>query len=217
MLFTPPRLVEIAAVAVMVSGPLRAAARRGETEASVVTLISASLLLSTITFATQFLHPLIDPWAWSHYDFLGQEPLGWVGKNEGVAAILAQALILAGTALLLNSGFRLRTGSLTFVFTLNGLLVTITKLHFEFVPVAIATSKALHRAFPDVTLEPKMVNLTEGTNGERLVSTNPFFENCIFTPRLSSVVSSAARRMAERKSAVAAVIFLSVSFGMTSS
>jgi IMP dehydrogenase len=35
--------------------------------------------------------------------------------------------------------------------------------------VAIATSKALHRAFPAVTLEPKMVNLTEGTNGERLV------------------------------------------------
>lgn len=35
--------------------------------------------------------------------------------------------------------------------------------------VAIATSKALHRAFPAITLEPKMVNLTEGTNGERLV------------------------------------------------
>src|SRR5438067_2677082 len=142
VLFTPPRLVEIAAVAVMVSGPLRAAARRGETEASVVTLISASLLLSTITFATQFLHPLIDPWAWSHYDFLGQEPLGWVGKNECVAAILAPALILAGTALLLNSGFRLRTGSLTFVFALNGLLVTITKLHFEFLPVLFLTGVA---------------------------------------------------------------------------
>ncbi|HET9410462.1 MAG TPA: hypothetical protein VFO75_01140 [Candidatus Dormibacteraeota bacterium] len=142
VLFTPPRLVEIAAVAVMVSGPLRAAARRGETEASVVTLLSASLLLSVITFATQFLHPLIDPWAWSHYDFLGQEPLGWLGKNEGVAAILAQALILAGTALLLNSGFKLRTGSLTFVFTLNGVLVVITKLHFEFVPVMILTGIA---------------------------------------------------------------------------
>lgn len=35
--------------------------------------------------------------------------------------------------------------------------------------VAVATSKALHRAFPAATLEPKMVNLTEGANGERLV------------------------------------------------
>src|SRR4029077_5140512 len=35
-LFTPPRLVEVAAAAIMVSGPLRAAARRGEITASVV-------------------------------------------------------------------------------------------------------------------------------------------------------------------------------------
>src|SRR3712207_6763144 len=39
----------------------------------------------------------------------------------------------------------------------------------------------------------------------------------ICTPLLSSVVSSAARRMADRKSAVAAAIFLSVSLGITSS
>ncbi len=129
----------------MVSGPLRAAARRGETEAGTVTLLSAALLLSTITFATQFLHPLIDPWASNGYDFLAQANaanLGWVGKNEGVAAILAQALILSGTALLLNSAFKLRMGSLTFVFTLNGALVTITKLHFEYLPVLVVTGLA---------------------------------------------------------------------------
>ena len=143
VLFTPPRLVEIAATAVMVSGPLRAAARRGETEAGFTTLISTALLLSVITFATQFIHPLIDPWAWLKYEFLdtihGNE---WLGENMGVAALLAQALILAGTALLLNSSFKLRPGSLTLVFTLNGALVTITKLHFEFLPVAVLTGLA---------------------------------------------------------------------------
>jgi hypothetical protein len=145
VLFTPPRLVEIAAAAVMASGPLRAAARRGETEAGVVTLVSASLLLSVVTFGTQFIHPLIDPWAWSGYEFLQQvhkAGLDWLGENVGVAALLAQALVLAGTGLLLNSGFRLRTGSLTFVFTINGALVTITKLHFQFIPVAILTGVA---------------------------------------------------------------------------
>src|SRR5712692_10475593 len=50
VLFTPPRLIEMAAAAVMVSGPLRAATRRGETTAGVVTLLSAALLISVLTF-----------------------------------------------------------------------------------------------------------------------------------------------------------------------
>src|SRR5947209_3202966 len=54
-------------------------------------------------------------------------------------------------------------------------------------------------------------------SGERLVSTRPFLLNWSRTPLLSSVVSSDARRIAERKSAVLAVIFLSVSLGITSS
>jgi hypothetical protein len=141
VLFTPPHLVEIAAAGVIVSGPLRAAARRGETAASMVTLTSAALLLSAFTFATQFIHPLIDPWAAANYQV--QTPgLQWVGENIGVAAILAQAGILAGTGLLLNSGFRLRLGSLTYVFTVNGIMVTITKTQFVLLPVAIATGIA---------------------------------------------------------------------------
>jgi hypothetical protein len=142
-LFTPPRLIEIAATVVMVSGPLRAAARRGDSTAGLVALISAALLLSTITFATQFIHPLIDPWAWSGYKLRSAiQGNDWIGKNMGVAAILAQGLILSGTALLLNSGFKLRIGSLTLVFTINGALVTITKLHFEFLPVMVLTGIA---------------------------------------------------------------------------
>ena len=142
-LFTPPHLVEMGAAAVMVSGPLRAAARRGESTAGPVTLTSAALLLSVLTFATQFIHPLIDPWAAGNYEFRAVIANGtWLGENIGVASILAQAVILAGTGLLLNSGFKLRPGSLTFVFTINGLLVTITKSHFYLVPVAVATGVA---------------------------------------------------------------------------
>lgn len=141
-LFTPPHLVLIAATAVMVSGPLRAAARRGETTASVDALVSAALLLSVITFATQFIHPLIDPWPLTGYQFVPADNLSWLGENMGVAAILAQALILAGTALLLNSGFNLRPGSMTLVFAVNGLFVTTSKLHYAYLPVMIATGIA---------------------------------------------------------------------------
>src|SRR5260370_11502597 len=114
-LFTPPRLVLIAAAAVMVSGPLRAAARRGETTAGFSTVVSAALLLSVFTFATQFVHPLIDPYALNGYSFVPTDGLSWLAENIGVAAILAQALILAGTGLLLHSGFKLSPGSVTLV------------------------------------------------------------------------------------------------------
>ena len=140
-LFTPPHIVEMGAAAVMVSGPLRAAARRGEAIASPVTLASAALLLSVLTFATQFIHPLIDPWGLARYEFRGQA-LPWVAENIGIAALLAQTAILAGTGLLLNSAFKLRPGSLTFVFTINAVLVCITKLHFEYLVVPIVTGVA---------------------------------------------------------------------------
>ncbi len=141
-LFTPPRLVLIAATAVMVSGPLRAAARRGETTAGISTLVSAALLLSVLTFATQFIHPLIDPYSLRGYRYTPIGDLKWLGENIGVASILAQALILAGTGLLLNSGFKLRPGSMTLVFAINGLFVMISKLQFEYMPVMIATGVA---------------------------------------------------------------------------
>jgi hypothetical protein len=141
-LFTPPHVIEIAAAAVMVSGPLRSAARRGEATAGVVTLISAALLLSVFTFATQFVHPLIDPWSSNDAQQIPASVDGWVAQNLGVVGILIQATILAGTGLLLNSGFKLRPGSLTLVFTINGLFVTITKTHFYLLPVAVATGLA---------------------------------------------------------------------------
>ena len=137
-LFTPPHLIEMGTAAVMVSGPLRAAARRGESLASPVTLISAALLLSVLTFATQFIHPLIDPWNLANYEFRAVAP-AWLEQNIGMAALLAQTAILAGTGLLLNSAFKLRPGSLTFVFTINGVFVCITKLHFILVVVPIVT------------------------------------------------------------------------------
>jgi hypothetical protein len=144
-LFTPPHLVEIAAAAVMVSGPVRAAARRGEAAASPVPLISVALLLSVLTFATQFAHPLVDPWAAKAFQYrisLQGIGLSWVADNLGVASVLAQSAILVATGLLLNSAFRLRFGSLTLVFAINGIFVTITKQSYQLLPVAIATGLA---------------------------------------------------------------------------
>jgi hypothetical protein len=142
LLFTPPNIVKVATAAVMVSGPLRAAARRGETTASVITLVSAALLLSVFTFATQFIHPLIDPWSSSDPSQVPTPVKQWVAQNLGVSALLVQATILAVTGLLLKSAFHLRPGSLTLVFIINGLLVTLTKTNWYLLPVPIVTGLA---------------------------------------------------------------------------
>jgi hypothetical protein len=141
-LFTPPHIVEIAAAAVMVSGPLRAAARRGDSTAGIVTLLSAALLLSVFTFATQFIHPLIDPWSSRDPNMLPAAVETWVGQNLGVSALLVQSTILAVTGLLLSSAFKLRPGSLTFVFTVNGIFVLLTKSRFELLLVPVAAGIA---------------------------------------------------------------------------
>jgi hypothetical protein len=142
LLFTPPNVVKIAAAAVMVSGPLRSAARRGEVTASVITLLSAALLLSVFTFATQFIHPLIDPWSSKDPAQIPALVDVWVAQNLGVSALLVQSTILAVTGLVLKSTFRLRPGSLTLVYTVNGLLVIVTKAHFYLLPTSIVAGLA---------------------------------------------------------------------------
>jgi hypothetical protein len=141
-LYSPPNIVKIAAAAVMVSGPLRASARRGDRTAGLFTLLSASLLLSVFTFATQFIHPLIDPWASADPKKLPATVERWVAQDLGVAALLVQSTILAVGGLLLNSAFKLRPGSLTFVFTVNGIFVLLTKSHFELLPISVVTGIA---------------------------------------------------------------------------
>ena len=142
LLFTPPNVIKISAAAVMVSGPLRAAARRGESPAGIITLTSAGLLLSVFTFATQFIHPLIDPWSASDPTQVPAAVPLWVAQNLGVSALLVQATILAVAGLLLNNVFRLRFGSLTLVFTVNGILAALTKTHIYLLPVAVLTGLA---------------------------------------------------------------------------
>src|SRR5258708_30177170 len=66
----------------------------------------------------------------------------WVAQALGVSALLVQSTILAVTGLVLKSTFRLRPGSLTLVFVVNGLLVVVTKTHFYLLPAAVAAGLA---------------------------------------------------------------------------
>jgi len=94
------------------------------------------------TFATQFIHPVIDPWSSSDPAQVPTPVKQWVAENLGVSALLVQATILAVTGLLLKSAFQLRPGALTVVFTINSLLVALTKTHWYLLPVPIVTGLA---------------------------------------------------------------------------
>jgi hypothetical protein len=100
-------------------------------------VISAAMLLSALTFFTQFAHPFRDPWAGVRVPRTGISD--WVVQDFGVAAILLQAGILTAVTLLLLRRFRVRPGSFTVMFLLNGVLLAFLKQHWEMLAVAAAT------------------------------------------------------------------------------
>src|ERR1700687_2965881 len=65
-LLSPPHLLLMLALGLIVTGPLRAAWRRPVSRAPFTAVISASLLLSMFTFFNQFDQPLVNTWAATH-------------------------------------------------------------------------------------------------------------------------------------------------------
>ena len=137
-LFSPPRVGEIVAGTLIVTGPLRAAWRRQDATAGLIAVVSAALLLSTITFATQFAHPFRDPWSGGPGPLTGPQ-LFWVAEDLGVAGLLIQGIALTAVFLLLIRRFTIRPGSFALIFLINGALVAGLKEHWYMVLAAAAT------------------------------------------------------------------------------
>ena len=140
-LLSPPHLVMATAGAVVVSGPPRAAAARGEEWASPATLVSAALLLSALSFVTQFAHPLIDLWAANRARRSAVAP-EWMMQNLGAASVLIQATLSVAVTLLLVRGFRLRPGSLALVLGLAAVPVLLLKQTWYLLPAPILAGAA---------------------------------------------------------------------------
>lgn len=152
-LLSPPRVGEVVAGTLMVTGPLRAAWRRRDEVAGLPAVISAALLLSTITFVTQFAHPFRDPWAAGTGPPAGFPNLyEWVAEDLGVAGLFLQGLALVAVFLLLMRSFRIRPGTFTLICVLNGALVAPLKEHWEMLLVALVTGVGADVAY--VWLQP---------------------------------------------------------------
>ncbi|HEX7263589.1 MAG TPA: hypothetical protein VF383_05375 [Candidatus Dormibacteraeota bacterium] len=134
-LFSPPHLFLMLTGGLIVSGPLRAAMRRGGNRASWPAIISGALTLSMLTFFLQFDQPLIDRWAAGTV----ADPRGpyWMEEELGMIGLILYAAMVAGLLVLLLRRFELPIGAVTVILTINAALVSPVANHTELVLVAL--------------------------------------------------------------------------------
>jgi hypothetical protein len=134
-LISPPHLLLMLALGMIVTGPLRAAWRRPGLKAPFTAVLSATLMLSMLTFFDQFDQPLVNVWAATH----GSAPVAIRYVEQlGILGIMVQTALLTGVILFLLRRFILPLGSLTLLVGLNGALLSSLEQNFGLIPVAIA-------------------------------------------------------------------------------
>jgi hypothetical protein len=133
-LVSPPHLLLMLALGLIVTGPLRAAWRRPGTRAPWTAIISATLLLSMFTFFDQFNQPLVNTYAAAP---IQPATLRYV-QELGILGIMVQTALLTGVVLYLLSRFTLPLGSITLLAGVNGALLGSLEQNFDLIPVAIA-------------------------------------------------------------------------------
>lgn len=134
-LFSPPHLFLMLTGGLIVSGPLRAAMRRGGNRATWPAIISGALTLSMLTFFFQFDQPFIDRWAAGTV----ADPRGptWMEEELGMVGLIVYAMFVAGLLVILLRRFELPIGAVTVILTVNALLVSPVANHTELVVVGL--------------------------------------------------------------------------------
>jgi len=132
-LVSPPHLLLMLALGLIVTGPLRAAWRRPGVRAPWTAIISATLLVSMFTFFDQFNQPLVSTWAASSVPTASLK----YAQELGILGIMVQTALLTGVVLYLLSRFTLPFGSITLLAGLNGALLGSLEQNFDLIPVAI--------------------------------------------------------------------------------
>ncbi|HUG37367.1 MAG TPA: hypothetical protein VML54_10480, partial [Candidatus Limnocylindrales bacterium] len=159
-LLSPSHLVLAVGSTLILTGPLRSAwsaAQAGSWRAMMPMMLSASFLLSSISFWTLYMHPLSRPWA-----AIGNKPtifglpvvaadpvalkdgmLGalYIAHGMGVGSVLLQSAVLTGLVLLLvrRWGPALPAGGFTIALTLNALMLGFARDQLVLVPfIAVA-------------------------------------------------------------------------------
>ena len=141
-IFRLPNLLEIAGASLIVVGPLRASAGRGELMAGPTAVFSAVLLLAAALFFTQFDHPYIDQYAATGAVLLTDpaNPVDFYNHREeilGALGLLMQTAAVVGVVLWTLRQSRLPAGSLTVMLTVTAFLAATQLGHYSMVVVGL--------------------------------------------------------------------------------
>ncbi len=138
-LLSPTHLLLAFAGALIVSGPLRAAWQRVDAPThrladQLPMILSATGLLSILTFFTQIAHPLANLWG------IGASQASFQAEEQGVISLLLDTGIYMGAILLITQRWRLAPGALSVMFAVNavamGFLLPGGEGPYPIVPVA---------------------------------------------------------------------------------
>ena len=138
-IFRLPNLLEIAGAVLIVVGPLLASTGRGELMVSPTALVSAVLLLATVTFFTQFDHPYVDRYA--AVEIALPDPLSAFDRGNhreqilGALGLMMQTATVTGVILWVLRQTRLPVGSITLMLTVTALFTATQLGHFAMVGV----------------------------------------------------------------------------------
>ena len=151
-IFRFPNLLEIAGAGLIVVGPLRASASRGELMAGPTAVVSAVLLLATVTFFTQFDHPYIDQYAAKGGVLLPSptsqfDPYNYREEILGALGLMMQTAAVIGVVLWVLRQNRLPLGSITLMLTVTAFAAATQLGHYSMVLVGFITG-----AVADITL-----------------------------------------------------------------
>ena len=143
-LFRPPNILELAGSVLIVGGPLRASASRGELMASPSAVVSAAMLLASVTFITQFLHPYVNPYASNDLapPLSPFDPDDYKEEILGAVSLLLQTATVTGVVLSTLRQTRLPMGAITLMLTVSAVLVALQTNQLRFVVVSFAAGVA---------------------------------------------------------------------------
>ncbi|TMC39364.1 MAG: hypothetical protein E6J28_03695 [Chloroflexi bacterium] len=140
-IFRLPNLLEIAGGVLIVVGPLLASTGRGELVAGPTALLSAVLLLATVTFFTQFDHPYIDRYASIEVRLPSPLSAFDAGNHReeilGALGLMMQAAAVTGVILWILKQTRLPVGSITLMLTVSAFFTATQLGHFSMVGVGL--------------------------------------------------------------------------------
>ncbi len=163
-LLSPTHLTLVLGGSLILTGPMRSAARRSTHstgwKTALPVVLSVTLTLSMFTFFTQYVNPLSMVLATKDVSEVGTFGKVYeLSQQLGVAGVLVQSALQVGAVLFMVLRWKLPIGSLTIMLTLNTALMTV--LQDTYVLIIVGASSGVAADLLLWSLRPSATRLTE--------------------------------------------------------